>query len=108
MLCLLRIADVESGARALVGAFGQDVLVDAYRKADLFVMPSSGEGFGRLADYESAAARRVDRPFTCVARPARGNVTQGRIVLALRQTYRLYLAHHSMHNEETVLYGSLQ
>ena len=28
-----------------VGVLGQDVLVDAYRMADLFVMPSSGEGF---------------------------------------------------------------
>jgi phosphatidylinositol alpha-1,6-mannosyltransferase len=29
-----------------VGVLDQDVLVDAYRMADLFVMPSSGEGFG--------------------------------------------------------------
>jgi len=28
-----------------VGVLGQDVLVDVYRMADLFVMPSSGEGF---------------------------------------------------------------
>jgi phosphatidylinositol alpha-1,6-mannosyltransferase len=37
-----------------VGVFGQDVLVDAYRKAGLFVMPSSGEGFG-IAFLEAMA-----------------------------------------------------
>jgi phosphatidyl-myo-inositol dimannoside synthase len=29
-----------------VGVLGQDALAEAYRMADLFVMPSSGEGFG--------------------------------------------------------------
>jgi phosphatidyl-myo-inositol dimannoside synthase len=37
-----------------VGVLGQDVLVDAYRMADLFVMPSSGEGFG-IAFLETMA-----------------------------------------------------
>jgi phosphatidylinositol alpha-1,6-mannosyltransferase len=37
-----------------VGAIGEDVLVDAYRMADLFVMPSSGEGFG-IAYLEAMA-----------------------------------------------------
>ena len=37
-----------------VGAIGDDVLVDAYRMANLFVMPSSGEGFG-IAFLEAMA-----------------------------------------------------
>jgi phosphatidylinositol alpha-1,6-mannosyltransferase len=37
-----------------VGVLDQDVLVDAYRMANLFVMPSSGEGFG-IAFLEAMA-----------------------------------------------------
>ena len=37
-----------------VGAIGEDVLVDAFRMADLFVMPSTGEGFG-IAFLEAMA-----------------------------------------------------
>ena len=36
------------------GVLGQDVLVDVYRMVDLFVMPSSGEGFG-IAFLEAMA-----------------------------------------------------
>ena len=37
-----------------VGALGQDVVVDVYRMADLFVKPSTGEGFG-IAFLEAMA-----------------------------------------------------
>ena len=35
-----------AGRVRFMGSAGQDTLVDAYRTADLFVMPSTGEGFG--------------------------------------------------------------
>src|SRR5262249_4557840 len=41
------------------------------------------EFLGRLAAYNGTAARRTDRPFPHIARCPRGNVTQGRIALAL-------------------------
>jgi phosphatidyl-myo-inositol dimannoside synthase len=47
-------ADVEDRVR-FNGAVSQETLVDAYRMADLFVMPSTGEGFG-IAFLEAMAS----------------------------------------------------
>jgi phosphatidyl-myo-inositol dimannoside synthase len=47
-------AGIEDRVR-FIGAVSQETLVDAYRMADLFVMPSTGEGFG-IAFLEAMAS----------------------------------------------------
>jgi phosphatidylinositol alpha-1,6-mannosyltransferase len=54
----LKALAVETGVADRVrfmGAVGRETLIDAYRMADLFVMPSTGEGFG-IAFLEAMAS----------------------------------------------------
>ncbi len=56
-----------------IGEVGRDILVDAYRMADLFVMPSTGEGFGIAFIEAMACGTPALGLCVCGARDAFGN-----------------------------------